>query len=114
MQRRKPLKRSNKPLKRSPLKRKAKKARVLKSGRVILDCRGMAELRKQAWDRSEGRCECYMIPEMAPLGCGGFLNWTVDHLHHLTFRSHGGSDTLENVAFIRQECHDIAHGKGKR
>lgn len=108
MKPRKPLKRSTKPLKRSPLKRKAKRARVLKSGRVILNARGMFLLRTDAFVRSEGTCECHRYKRR---GCRKAVDWVNGHLHHLIFKSHGGSDTLENVAFVRQECHDKVHGK---
>jgi 5-methylcytosine-specific restriction endonuclease McrA len=32
------------------------------------------------------------------------------HLHHSRFRSHGGSDTRENLIWICRTCHDLAHG----
>ena len=30
-------------------------------------------------------------------------------LHHLIFKSHGGKDTVENLAPVCRECHNIAH-----
>lgn len=31
-------------------------------------------------------------------------------LHHKTFRSHGGGDVRENLAWLCRPCHDEAHG----
>ncbi len=32
------------------------------------------------------------------------------HLHHRTFRSQGGDDSRENLAWLCPPCHDAAHG----
>jgi len=34
-------------------------------------------------------------------------------LHHLVFRSHGGSDEPENILALCQICHDRSHFKKK-
>lgn len=31
-------------------------------------------------------------------------------LHHVVFRSQGGSDTRENLRWLCPSCHDMAHG----
>lgn len=108
--RRTPLKRSTKPLKRSAIKKVSKRNRVLKSGRVILDAAGMANLRMEAYERSGGVCECHLVEGTKK--CGKFVHWHYGQLHHRIYRSSGGSDTIENVAFIRPECHEYIHKKG--
>ena len=30
-------------------------------------------------------------------------------VHHLTFRSHGGSDSLENLIVLCADCHRVTH-----
>ena len=34
------------------------------------------------------------------------------HHHHIIYRSHGGTDTLENVILICALCHDRVHRSG--
>lgn len=108
--RRTPLKRSTKPLKRSAIKKVSKRTRVLKSGRLILDAAGMSSLRMDAYERSGGVCECGLVKKRK--ACGKFVHWNYGELHHIKYRSRGGSDTIENVAFIRPECHEYIHKKG--
>ena len=33
-----------------------------------------------------------------------------EKFHHVTFRSHGGSDTKENGVILCRSCHGLAHG----
>lgn len=33
------------------------------------------------------------------------------HIHHIVFRSQGGTDDMENLVTLCGECHDHAHGK---
>ena len=33
-------------------------------------------------------------------------------IHHIVFKSQGGSDEIENLIPLCRKCHDIAHGKG--
>jgi 5-methylcytosine-specific restriction endonuclease McrA len=90
-------------IRRSPIKKRKKRARVLwRSGRVILDAKGMAELREQVYERSLGRCE----------NCGVPTYYQSGHLHHVKHRSAGGSDTLENSLWLCVDCH-VAHHNGK-
>ena len=35
-------------------------------------------------------------------------------LHHVIFRSHGGSDTEENCVMLCHDCHEKAHGADSR
>src|SRR5581483_2712857 len=92
-----------KPLKRSWIRRKPKRARVLwRSGRVILDAAGMRELRETVFARSGGRCE----------NCRTKITWEWFELHHLIHRSRGGSDDERNCAAYCRTCHAAAHGNG--
>lgn len=62
------------------------------------DAAGMAVLREAAFDRAEGKC-CI---------CGKFApreGFNKGDLIHKVFRSHGGSDTLDNVEWGCHECH---------
>ena len=36
--------------------------------------------------------------------------WATD-LHHLTFRSHGGKDTIDNLMALTREEHERAHNE---
>jgi 5-methylcytosine-specific restriction endonuclease McrA len=32
-------------------------------------------------------------------------------IHHIIFKSQGGTDDIENLIALHIECHDISHGK---
>ena len=34
------------------------------------------------------------------------------HIHHLLWRSHGGSDTLDNLVLLHPNCHRQVHSEG--
>ena len=34
-------------------------------------------------------------------------------LHHIVYRSHGGSDDVNNICCLCRKCHDAAHGLAK-
>ena len=70
--------------------------------RIREDAAGMRRLRHEAFERSNGKCEC---------GCGARVDWYSGHLHHVVSRARGGSDELENLLFITSECHKNLHGK---
>lgn len=36
-----------------------------------------------------------------------------EEVHHITFRSHGGQDTLDNLIFLCKKCHGRAHNTEK-
>ncbi len=40
--------------------------------------------------------------------CENCSNRAVD-IHHIIFRSHGGTDTIDNLMALCRECHDKAH-----
>jgi 5-methylcytosine-specific restriction endonuclease McrA len=101
------------PLKRSWLGRPKKKVRKVswRSGRIREDAAGMARLRSDAFRRSGGLCECGRKEcESAPIG-KRFVTWIDGQLHHVISRARGGSDVLENVQFVRRECHRILTGE---
>ncbi len=43
-------------------------------------------------------------------GCGQ----SASHIHHIVFRSQGGSDEAENLVWLCMGCHILAHGMGPR
>jgi 5-methylcytosine-specific restriction endonuclease McrA len=70
--------------------------------RIREDAAGMARLRREAFERSQGVCEC---------GCGQPVDWWSGHLHHVLSRAKGGSDELDNLLFITPDCHKTLHGR---
>jgi 5-methylcytosine-specific restriction endonuclease McrA len=108
---------SRKPLKRSYIKSKPKVRKERSPWlpqRIREDARGMRRLREEAFARSGGLCECWTF---SGEHCLQSVTWQSGELHHIQSRAHGGSDVLENVAFIHAECHRVVHGKlefGKR
>lgn len=78
---------------------------------VRLDAMGMAALRSDAFERSDGICECSReicqkrVPNLRR------VTWTDGQLHHIVSRARGGSDELSNVQFITRRCHEEIHGK---
>lgn len=66
---------------------------------------GIEELRRLAYLRSQGICECERKE------CRGrFVTFKEGHLHHVKV-AHSRSDTLEQVRFIRPDCHEAITGK---
>jgi len=59
-----------------------------------------AEIKAQLYERAGGRCE----------DCGGRGDWRGLAAHHAVFRSHGGSDTLDNLVLLCGKCHSKRHG----
>ena len=113
------LTRSRKPLARSPLKRRAPlryKRKVAKkswrSGQTRIDAAGLWKLRGRAFQRSGGKCECWIFTGGAP--CGKRVDWQgwwKGEMHHIVPVGRGGSDVLRNVAYIAPTCHGRIHGE---
>lgn len=100
------------PLTRTRIRHKRKMKKVSwRSGRVREDAAGMARLRSEAFERSQGMCECYRVEDEFPEGCkpcGGLsVNWEHDEMHHSKPRS----DVLDKVSFLRRGCHETITGK---
>ena len=105
-----PLFRNRRPLKRTPLRWKGRKAktRKMKSGRVVLGRKEYVKLALDAWERGKGRCEIRHQP-----GCWGRLPYfSLRWIDHITKRSQGGSDTLENVRLGCLPCHNWSDNEG--
>ena len=106
MKPRKPLARSQKPI------RKRRKVRTSKLfGRVRLDSEGMRKLREEAFARSYSE-NVWRVNICENRGCYQTILWETFHLHHLIHRSQLGSDVIENVAAICAECHANEHDRG--
>jgi RNA-directed DNA polymerase len=73
-----------------------------KPRRIREDAAGMWKLRHEAYERSNGKCEC---------GCGERVDWYSGHLHHIVSRARGGSDEMDNLLFITPDCHKNMHGR---
>jgi hypothetical protein len=43
--------------------------------------------------------------------CGGMGLLNASHHHHITYRSAGGADTIENLCLLCAPCHDMVHVK---
>jgi 5-methylcytosine-specific restriction endonuclease McrA len=100
-----------KPLKRSWIRPKPRKARVSwRSGKIRLDGMGMQLLRLAVFARSEyrwrHRCENKMEDGTR---CLNTFSWQSFHLHHIVSRGRGGSDTEENTMALCPGCHDDHH-----
>jgi 5-methylcytosine-specific restriction endonuclease McrA len=105
------VKKPKKPLKRSWIKKKPKKAKTSwRSGKIRLDARGMEDLRLAAYQRSGGRCESVKQGKR----CGKPFHYLTFELHHLQHRSLGGSDVLQNVACLDAKCHSDHHLKNMK
>jgi len=102
-----------KAIRRTWLRRKSRKSRVLtRTGRVILDSRGISALRLAVYERAEGRCEKVKDGKR----CNRVANWSGwkhGELRHIVWRSHGGSDTAENTQWNCWECHNAEHQKNE-
>jgi 5-methylcytosine-specific restriction endonuclease McrA len=102
----------HKPLKRSWISRKPRKARVSwRSGKIRLDRAGMAGLRWKVFERAGYRCENKL---RGGRRCLNKFVWQTFQLHHIISRGQGGSDTEENTMALCVWCHaDTHHGVWK-
>jgi 5-methylcytosine-specific restriction endonuclease McrA len=55
-----------------------------------------AKKRKLAYERDKGLCVLCSSP--------------ATEVHHIIFRSHGGTHELNNLACLCRVCHEMAHG----
>jgi 5-methylcytosine-specific restriction endonuclease McrA len=69
-----------------------------KTPRLRLDSITYRELHRQVLERDGWRCQI----------CGRMQHLQV---HHLTFRSHSGSDMEQNLITLCAECHESTHRK---
>lgn len=95
------------PIKRSPLKPKArqhKQSMPWRRSKIRLSGPEMKDLRQSAFARSEGRCENSVTPDGTR--CPVRINWMNFHLAHIVSRGRGGSDELSNVLAACQKCHE--------
>jgi hypothetical protein len=65
------------------------------------------EVRKAVQMRERMRCRIDAVP--CPVDALDALRR--GHWHHVTFRSKGGEDTVENTIWICASCHDLIHVK---
>lgn len=74
---------------------------IPKHKQVRLKGKAMQELVKAVYERDNHRC----------VNCG---KWVEDGVkpHHVCYKSHGGSDTLDNMVLLCPSCHyAVHHGK---
>jgi RNA-directed DNA polymerase len=55
------------------------------------------------WLEQEGKCPVCAEPLTLEDG------W---HVHHLLWRTHGGSDAIDNLVLLHPNCHRQVHSKG--
>lgn len=53
--------------------------------------------------------EHHDIGEQDIVLCKACLQQIAVDIHHITFRSNGGSDGVENLIALCRDCHDLAH-----
>ena len=70
------------------------------SPRVRLDLEAYRALHRQILERDNWRCQF----------CGSMRNL---HIHHLTCRSHSGSDVEQNLITLCAVCHSRQHAEQK-
>jgi hypothetical protein len=111
----------HKPLKRSWISRKPRKARVSwRSGKIRLDGAGMADLRWKVFERSRVGTEyrfgfmgselCLCENRLSDGGrCPNRIRWETFQLHHIVSRGRGGSDTEQNTMALCVFCHCNTH-----
>jgi hypothetical protein len=105
MIRKTPLKRSTKPIARSPIKRTKRRQEVTvgKLGRVRLTCNALEALRRECFERDHYTCTC---------GCGQRVTWETGDMAHIVSRGAGGSDVIDNVTTMTHDCHMKSHNCG--
>src|SRR5580698_11124645 len=69
---------------------------VTRRGSIMPKAKLQDSLRQAVFQRDEWKCR----------RCGSRSNL---HPHHLTFRSHGGTHTMENLLTLCWKCHQLIH-----
>lgn len=88
--------------------RKPKSRTVWRSGRVILKGAEMTQLRRDVFERAEGRCEVATHWGR----CNTYAawdGWQHGELSHRIDKAHGGSDSIENCLWSCAPCHRRRH-----
>jgi len=94
-------------MKRAAFRQRPRKAKITKSGRVILSRAQYVVLCHEVWLRDHGECQ------VRHEGCWGKLPYfSTRWVDHIIKRSQGGSDTLENTRLGCPPCHDWADNRG--
>jgi hypothetical protein len=95
------------PIRRSPLKPKAKQHKESAPWRrpkIRLNGYEMKELRQNAFARSQGRCENSVDDKRTR--CPVKIYWMTFHLAHIVSRGRGGDDSLSNTLAACPGCHE--------
>jgi len=96
------------PIRRSPIKFKAKEHKESapwRTPKIRLDAAEWNKMRQYIIARAGYRCE----NGMDNLRCNRKISWGDMHTHHRIHRSLGGSDVKENLLGVCQECHALHH-----
>lgn len=104
-----PLPRSRLPLRRTPLRQRAKPkppSVLHPNKRVPVSAREWQSLKMALFRRSGGFCEAWKGNEM----CCAPITWYSFEPHHKKSRAHGGQDTLQNLLAVCHGCHQRIHG----
>lgn len=60
------------------------------------ECYGIATLREAVFTRDNYTCQC----------CGKSIkDKVILHVHHIKYRSQGGTDSMDNLATVCHQCH---------
>jgi 5-methylcytosine-specific restriction endonuclease McrA len=83
---------------------------VGKTGRIRLRGEALEALRRDCFTRDGWRCT-QIDPEgrIVPCACGRTVSWVTGHMAHIVSRGAGGSDVIDNVHTMTQECHGKSH-----
>jgi len=82
---------------------------MFKEKRVKLDAKDYTQLCKEIFEEAQYRCHLCsrMFGSRGPQSMG--------HIHHITYRSAGGSDVKDNLVAVCAKCHNALHeGKSRQ
>lgn len=79
------------------------------------------EVKRKAWERAGGRCECKRVSCGHPYRCNKQLIYTNHNegergaweAHHIVAEINGGSNTLSNCEVLCLDCHKNTKSYGR-
>lgn len=72
------------------------------------------ETKRQAFERSGGRCESIRVPSLASIGCNRILRQGDINYHHILADALGGSNEVDNAAVLCRTCHTITTAENEQ
>ena len=84
--------------------KRLEKARLARHKRLVESLEN-DRIRREVYARDKGKCRVCGSPVLLHTAD----DWKLAHVHHIRYRSAGGTDTLDNLCLLDLRCHALEH-----